>query len=325
MIGKYLGLLLTRQGEEKSNAGTRNFDSILLFNTCLHCRCIDFRLRQVTMAYNQLHYIITRFNLRATPDSAGKQLDEDWLRYRFDLFDKFCFPTVKNQTEQDFKWLVLFDIDTQKTIKDRLERIHRDWQNFVPVFFPPGTDATARKAVMSHMTSLPDMLITTRLDNDDALHRNFIERIRECSQVDGTTVLEFPVGYVCHKNRIYLDRQKSNPFTSLVERVDTSKDQPFTTIYSGSHLAIDKLGRVLVVTEEPSWIQVVHGDNVANKPRGIRCKATALAEHFDIDHSQIKSNEDPVEFYWDKGMSMIRKTINNAKRSVKQGLNYIRH
>ena len=84
------------------------------------------------------HYILTRFNLRAnswtTTKNNEKVLTEEWLKDRFDLFENFCYNSVKNQRNQNFKWLVFFDINTPDTYKQKVEKYNRDFENFHPIF-----------------------------------------------------------------------------------------------------------------------------------------------------------------------------------------------
>jgi hypothetical protein len=59
------------------------------------------------------HFVLTRFNVKiglGGGESVAPNLE--WLVHRFDLFDKFCFPSVRNQSNLNFKWLVFFDVDT---------------------------------------------------------------------------------------------------------------------------------------------------------------------------------------------------------------------
>ncbi len=46
-------------------------------------------------------YIITRFNLKVeawtTTKNDQKVRTEDWLKHRFELFEKYCLPSVVNQ------------------------------------------------------------------------------------------------------------------------------------------------------------------------------------------------------------------------------------
>lgn len=60
------------------------------------------------------HFILTRFNLLIfNKNKEGKKVRTiKWLEHRFMLFEKYCLPSVKNQTCQDFQWIVLFDSST---------------------------------------------------------------------------------------------------------------------------------------------------------------------------------------------------------------------
>lgn len=238
------------------------------------------------------HFIITRFNLRSLDPESGICLDPTWLSQRFDLFERFCYPTVQTQSEQDFTWLVLFDESTPQPFRARIEQL-ADWPGFQAVFLPPGSRDVGRQVVGERLgTSVtPDILITTRLDNDDGLHRDFVAQVQQYSDVNVPTVLEFPNGYVWWRDRIYRDRQPSNPFTSLVEPLDRMAGRPYSTVYRGSHSDISRLGTVVVVSQRPFWVQVVHGGNLENRVRGVRVPLTALGNDFALDVHQIAMAE----------------------------------
>ena len=57
------------------------------------------------------HYILTRFNLCGRNRDKSKQstLTKEWLHHRIKLFETYCLPSIKQQTNQNFKWLILFD------------------------------------------------------------------------------------------------------------------------------------------------------------------------------------------------------------------------
>ncbi len=250
------------------------------------------------------HFIITRFNLRAPGAAARLSLDRDWLSRRFALFERFCLPTVVNQTNQDFRWLVLFDAETPELFRARMRDYER-WTKFIPVFLPAGTEQVGRKVVLDQLETLPDLLVTTRLDNDDGLCQTFVADLRKCVDVTTPTILEFPVGYVWHRNRIYLDRQPHNPFTTLIEPLDADQGREFTTIYRGSHSDISRLGRVVEVTQRPSWIQVIHGGNLENRLRGVRRPIQELSDRFDIDYSEAADRENRLL----RSLDTIRSTL----------------
>ena len=61
------------------------------------------------------HFIITRFNLPIYSKTKSGNISSTETKYldnRFKLFMNYCLPSIKQQTCQNFKWLVLFDINT---------------------------------------------------------------------------------------------------------------------------------------------------------------------------------------------------------------------
>ena len=85
------------------------------------------------------HFIITRFNLPVFAKKVNKAVKDSscsdaYLSKRFPIFEKYCFPSIKNQTCQDFKWLVLFDNHTPDKFKDWANRLHEEYDNFVPCY-----------------------------------------------------------------------------------------------------------------------------------------------------------------------------------------------
>lgn len=265
------------------------------------------------------HLILTRFNLRFG-EGANQQLDVDWLNGRFRLFDQFCFPTVRSQTRSDFEWLVLFDAETPESIRERIAQ-YQHWQNFIPVYVAPFQTAVGMKVVQAHLgENKPDFLVTTRLDNDDGLSRTFVEQLRRRVEFSDRTILEFPRGFVWQNYRAYLDRHRANPFTSLVEPLGGKSDAPIKTIYSGSHYDVERLGRIVEVSQEPAWIQAVHGGNLENQQRGVRHPVRALADNFAIDPSLLDRSENPLVLNLDKIRTQIKANVTELWHSARRRL-----
>ena len=84
------------------------------------------------------HFLITRFNLK-NPYWLDKNkeyyvLSDKWLNDRFDIFETYCLPSVKNQSNQNFILLVFFDVDTPKHYLSKIHMIAENFDNFKPVF-----------------------------------------------------------------------------------------------------------------------------------------------------------------------------------------------
>jgi len=272
------------------------------------------------------HFLVTRFNLR--PDYTHTwQLDERWLGPRFELFERFCFPTVRGQTEQVFQWLVLFDISTPESFRRRIEGYAR-WQNFNPVFVDPGTNGAARKSVEARLAQmpLPDVLLTTRLDNDDGMCRTFMEELRAHADVPAPTILNFPVGYVWHRGRLYRYHFPLNAFATFAEPASALHGAAFRTVYTGSHTDVAQLGRVIEVNDRPSWLQVVHGGNLENRRRGVREARARLRENFDIDEPLTEVPEGAVGLYLETAYTAActgagdwcRAALKSASRAIRK-------
>ena len=185
------------------------------------------------------------------------------MKRRLELFRNFCFPSILHQTCQNFKWLVFFDPKTPKHFMDELGYLRR-YKNFVPVYgggfvenvgkrLPPGTP----------------FLITTRLDNDDALQIQAIQIVQEQFHRQNRLALNFPTGYCLEKKRLYLTRQTSNPFISLIERVHWKDGQPkFFTVMAPRHTRMNQFARLKQLEHGPMWLQIIHEDNLVNKLKG---------------------------------------------------------
>jgi hypothetical protein len=260
------------------------------------------------------HFLITRFNLRHDA-SDRRAIDPGWLDARFELFDRFCYPTVRAQSSQNFRWLVLFDAQTPDQALERV-RTYAQWPGFIPVFFPAGTLEQARQAVLTQLgASRPHTLLTTRLDNDDGICAKFVETVQRFAESVSPTLVELPFGYVWHRDRLYLDRQERNPFSTLVEPLNGV--QSFRTVYGAAHHEIGDGCRVIQASTAPGWVQVIHGGNIANRARGVRRPMSDLSDHFSLDCRELARSESRVGLGLDLVRTVVRDSAMRAIRSLR--------
>jgi len=223
------------------------------------------------------HAIITRFNVRYR-DTAHKRLEAKgvnpvWLAERFDLFEHYCLPTVLVQSCQDFVWLIYFDIATPAAFVERAQRACVGRDNIRLIFCDAYDQGLLERDLRGELVPEPEWLLTTRLDNDDGLRRDFVERLHESLRFCGTEALNFPNGIVYTRQRTYLYRHESNAFLSLLEPFDG-----FKTVLFVQHPDMPKMAPVRQIEGDPAWLQVVHQSNISNRVRGRRVPAaTALA------------------------------------------------
>ncbi|OZA07675.1 MAG: hypothetical protein B7Y02_13595, partial [Rhodobacterales bacterium 17-64-5] len=140
---------------------------------------------------------------RLKPDTDGTALarlyDETRMARRFHLFETLTLPSLKAQTDQDFRIVVMTSEMMPERFKARLRAVMADVPNAVIDF---SVHARGDKAFRSHMLrSLgPDLdgtAVHFRLDDDDALGRTYIADLRRISQsLPPTTHITFPRGLI---------------------------------------------------------------------------------------------------------------------------------
>jgi Putative rhamnosyl transferase len=223
------------------------------------------------------HVIMTRFNVARPKRQEPIRLDPDWLAGRFDLFERYCLPSVAAQTARGFHWLVYFDEETPEPIRARIEACRRVFP-FVPCFTGPvGGDYWPASIGAAGAARTP-WLLTTRFDNDDALSADHVARLQAAlgqgAPVRGS--LNFPRGFVLEGGKLYALTHLASAFASWLEPWD---DKARTAI-SINHLKMARVGPVRQLEGPPAWLQVVHGGNVSNKIRGRRVGPEAAAGRF---------------------------------------------
>ncbi|HJC19630.1 MAG TPA: putative rhamnosyl transferase [Candidatus Alistipes stercoripullorum] len=111
------------------------------------------------------------------------------------------------------------------------------------------------------------MLITTNLDNDDALASDAIELLRrEIRPCPGKRIYSLLYGYQYFTSERFLLKMRytNNHFLTLVEPFD---DRAETIIAYRHTRAIRQQPTVYISSPHGKWLEIVHEDNVSNDLR----------------------------------------------------------
>lgn len=193
---------------------------------------------------------------------------DGWLRDRVALFERYCLPSVKAQTVRDFVWLVYFDPDSPQWLQDWIVAVNDG--SFVPIMRTSVDRAALLSDIRSRLSTEPEFLVTSNLDNDDAIATNFVERVRLLAQSQTTTgpcAIYLGNGLIRSGNSLYRRTDLDNAFCSVSEPwLDAG------TCWVDWHNLLSRIYPVVVDRGEPGWLQVVHGGNVSNRARGLRTR-----------------------------------------------------
>ncbi len=218
------------------------------------------------------HFVVTFFNLRLWPSDKKNipTLTPEWLDKRFGLFEKYCYPSVKNQSTGNFIWLCLFDTDTPEKYKGYIKRYEAECPPFRAHYFTEAEakdwSANIKKIILPYLAPEDEYIITTNLDNDDALEHHMIEKIQELVTADPVEALySFNKGlqYFADLNIALRMVYPHNHFLTLVEK----NNADFKTIESYFHGDARRYLKTIDIKKGYYWMEVVHQNNVSNDMR----------------------------------------------------------
>jgi len=225
------------------------------------------------------HVIQTRFNLATPGREHAIRNRAGWLEGRFAMFQDICLPAMAAQTCTDFTWIVYFDKDTPQAFKDRIEEL-RGVVPFVPYYTGLFQAEGWNRSIGEVLDARTPLLLTTRLDNDDALASDYVARAQEAARAHADKVplsLNFAQGFIRTETAVYEVTHPSNAFFSRLSRWDDD----MRTAMSILHMTIADHGAVVQLGGQGAWLQVVHGDNVSNRVRGRRVQVDRVTGLFD--------------------------------------------
>lgn len=215
--------------------------------------------------------LITRYNIRANFVGSNKSalnLDKKWLEHRRDLFNRYCLPSVRQQSLTSFTWFVMFDPDTPAEYYDYLDGI------ITPIFARSQQEAHDK---IDKCLQPFEYCVSTRLDNDDALAKSHILRAREIASAGIKSAMNMPhvinfrsgVDYDVIKGRLFLRDYPTSNFFSLVSNRDGEGSFRFATEFH--HVNVFKeLDNFNISTSDPMWLIAVHDQNVGNTVHGTK-------------------------------------------------------
>lgn len=208
------------------------------------------------------HVLLTRFNLPSVGPESLIRAQDGWLSARVDLFDRYCAPSVRAQTSQNFAWIIYFDPESPDWLRERIGGYEAEGL-FRPIFRATVSHDQLLGDIRATVGTPGDLLITTNLDNDDGLARDFIERLQSVVTTHPRAALYLVNGLIGSSGDLFLRRDPANAFCSVREAwTDPVACWTDQHPYLGLHMPVVEIGGA------PGWLQVVHGTNVSNRIRG---------------------------------------------------------
>ena len=220
------------------------------------------------------HFLLTRFNVTDRA-KLSPGLEQGWLSHRFDLFRQFCLPSIEGQRASNFCWLVHFDARTPQAALDQFKELVADLPVVIVLVEPDGPDLheSAREAISKQLLPTTEWVLTSRIDNDDALAADYLLRVQNALSGKSAAFGTFSNGYEWNGTRLYTRHYPLSPFVNRIEPV-----AEFQTVWEVEHRKVASCGEWSRIDGPPAWLQVVHGENISNVVRGRRTLMASIEE-----------------------------------------------
>jgi len=206
------------------------------------------------------HYLVTSFYVKNQMNDALPS--EEWLKERIILFENYCLPSVVGQTCQSFVWSIFCDYGSPDWLLRYLEDLLVPQIKVVLVKGRINGDVVRNSLENETRTS---RTLTTRLDNDDAIASNFVERLQGSVIGESTVAVNFTHGLQITPMGLLWTRNLGSAFISVL---DKSVNGP-RTVFDFDHQLVGDSINVKQIGGSPGWMQVIHGGNVLNRAHGI--------------------------------------------------------
>ncbi|WP_411732514.1 glycosyltransferase [Paeniglutamicibacter sp.] len=220
------------------------------------------------------HVILTRFNLPSKGPESFIRSQDGWLIDRVMLFEQYCLPSVRMQSSKDFEWIIYFDPESPAWLRERIKRWSRD-----PVFSAIYREEVSRDNLLHDLRSVTGAkrqhLLTTNLDNDDGLSRDFVERLQSVRVHRERQAIYLTQGLIKNGNTLYRHLDRENAFCSVLENWENA-----VTCWVDWHNRLADHMSTTEVADGPAWLQVIHERNVSNRVHGRRVPAGSFIPNF---------------------------------------------
>lgn len=262
------------------------------------------------------HIVVTRFNVIFDEESTSLPSDE-WMNKRLKIFHEYCAPSVLNQTNRNFSWLVYFDSRTNEKHREFINKLQEEF-DFSPCYVAQGATnffSQLKDDISLLLEEEIRFLITTRIDNDDCFHKNAVSKIQDLFTlldkkntfgITSRAAINLKKGYCLRIEPHYelaFHQHLSNAFISLVEKLGSS--QEFSTVLSNFHDAYfyQNICPVFQIEDDRYWVQSIHETNLLNRMVGFPSMNRQDLSRFGLDISSVTFRKrdyikNLFQYYW---------------------------
>jgi hypothetical protein len=235
---------------------------------------------------------------------AAALYSSERLAQRLRLFERLTIPSLLAQTDPDFTLAVLIGDDMPDFARVRLEAALTPVANARVIALRPGLNQVEAvgRAQMTVVVNSTSHVTGFRLDDDDALDRNHIARLRARSEIlSAMHGRDRPIVIGCNRGLVLTLSPDGNILTEVTEKLPIGIGLAMTApksfragIFRRNHRLVPQFFSTFTDAVVPAFIRTVHATNDSQPQSSgqvrLLDKSAAepiLAEHFSFDHAEL--------------------------------------
>lgn len=211
-----------------------------------------------------------RYSQKITFGTERDVFEPDYFEYRFNIFKNVTLESFRQQNNQNFVLLLLHSENMPSDYKARFLKLENE-NKFLYNVFVKDTQESFNEALINtvhNIDFLNNVAITFRIDNDDAVQNDFIQKLSHFIKTDyeGFSI-SIPKQYIVKRitEDDYLLQENYYPANSIGLAYVTSKENYKTVLELGQHhLTNENTPMVLLENSNNGGLMTINGENAIN-------------------------------------------------------------
>ena len=227
-------------------------------------------------------------------DRIAYLYSEDRLNERFRHFETICLPSLLNQSDPDFTFVILVGDQLPQSARDRLERMVTGLKDVRIMARPPMPHRKVCQQVINEARNdITAPCLQFRHDDDDAVALNFVETLKQAAkdcnaltQTHGLVGFDWNRGYVARPDATGICAEEVvHPYWGVAQAVAV-QGKVRRSIMNFGHQKLNQFMPTVTFTDSPMYVR---GHNDHNDSRqGKHIKPVALPRLTAADEHQFR-------------------------------------
>lgn len=219
--------------------------------------------------------------------------EAEYFEYRFTIFKEVTLKSFQQQTNTNFVLLLLHSENMPSDYKERFLQLE-EANSFLHNVFLKDTQESFDEVILNsveYVSFEKEVAVTFRIDNDDAVQNNFIEKLSDFLKIDfeGYSI-NIPTMYIVKRisEQLFMLQERYFPGNSMGLAYVTTKEKYKTVLNLGDHEFVnEQLAMILLPTQNSAVLMTINGENEINSIDKTRA-VIFNKEDFDVQLTQRK-------------------------------------